>query len=102
MLLGRDGSNDWDPRRSSGTILGCIIAEIQPLAQRKTSENATLPIPLYRQMVISSMEYSHNETWIVENESRNFVWMIELPTLLTQKELLMQGTCHCCQVTDQL
>jgi hypothetical protein len=91
-----------DPRRSPVTLIGCLIAEIQPLTQRRTSENPRLPIPLYRQMLISSMAYNHNETWIVENESSNFVWMIELPTLLTQEELLMQGTCIFCQVTDQL
>jgi hypothetical protein len=91
-----------DPKKGPRKKVPWIVAEIVPVSRKIESSVPHLQIPLFRQMLISSMDYDLKEARIVEGASTNLVWMVDVPSLLTSNDLLLEGTCLYCQMTDQI
>jgi hypothetical protein len=89
-----------DPHASPVTPIKNIICRVVPATD--FDERIVVEIPMYRQMLVSSMDFDPVETRIVDSESANLVWGIKLPCKVPENELLLNGTCIFCQMTDQL
>jgi hypothetical protein len=89
-----------DPRRSPICAVDCLVGEIVPI-RTIVKDDRRLEIPLYRQMLTTAMGFDNRETRIVEGDTNNLVWRVGLLTELTVDEMLLNGTCMFCQMTDQ-
>jgi hypothetical protein len=91
-----------DPKTVLLSRIGCLVGEIVPMSQGRRTEEPQAKIPLFRQMLTWAMEFDQSEARIVDGQSVNLVWMVELPVTMGSDELLLNGTCLYCQMTDQL
>jgi hypothetical protein len=92
-----------DPmNRSPVRTVMWLVCRIVTLKEAGDGSKGVISLPLYKRMITKAMDMDYGEAKIVDGQSSNLVWMIDVPTSCTRTEVLLNGTCMFCQMTDQL